>query len=312
MQMRTLGSKGPEISVVGYGAWEAGGQLWGSAPADDQLKDAMRAAIDAGCNWIDTAEIYGRGRSEELVGQVANERRDEVLVFTKIAPFTSTMSPEQVNRAIRGSLRRLQLDHVDLYQLHWPTPQLDWEETWGAMAGLVDEGLTRFIGLSNVGREEVERCEAIRHVDSVQNQFSLLHQEDRAELLPWLDSHGVGYLAYGPLAFGLLTGAITAQTTFEPSDWRSGKVPMDYYEELFAPGNFERNLAKVERLQGLTNARGIDTAAAALGAALEVRGVTAVIAGSTRPNHVKANAAAGELRLDPVTLREIDRIFGES
>ncbi len=309
MEMRTLGSKGPEISVVGYGAWEAGGALWGTAPSDRQLQDAMRAAIDAGCNWIDTAEIYGRGRSEELVGPVANERQGEVSIFTKFAPTGSTVTPDRIAKAIRGSLQRLGLDHVDLYQIHWPTPGLDWEEVWGAMAGLVDEGLTRFIGLSNVGKEEVERCEAIRHVDSVQNQFSLLHQEDRDELLPWLEERGVGYLAYGPLAFGLLTGAITAETTFDPSDWRSGSMQMDYYDELFGPGNFERNLEKVERLMRIADAAGTDAAAAALRAALDVRGVTAVIAGSTKPDHVRENAAAGGLRIPAETMQEIDAIF---
>lgn len=312
MRTRKLGAVGPEISVIGYGAWEAGGDMWGAASADEAVRDAMRAALDAGSNWIDTAEAYGEGRSEELVAGILAERpRDEVLVFTKVAPFVSGTRPEEIGKAIRGSLERLGVEDVDLYQVHWPDEErVPVEETWGAMAGLVDEGLARYIGVSNFDRSLVERCEAVRHVDSVQNQFSLLHQQDRAELLPWLADRGIGYLAYGPLGFGLLTGAITTETTFDDSDWRSGKTwDLGYYHELFAPEPRRRALGRVERLRAIAGRLDVSLATLALAAAIAVDGVTAAIAGSTKANHVRANAEAAELALDDATLAEIASIF---
>jgi aryl-alcohol dehydrogenase-like predicted oxidoreductase len=311
MELRKLGSDGPEISVVGYGAWEAGGDEWGSRSATETL-EAMRSALETGVNWIDTAEVYGGGRSEELVGRAVAGRRDDVFIFTKVAPFGSGLAPDDVRRAIRASLRRLDTDHVDLYQIHWPerTESTKLEDTWGTMADLVDEGLARHVGVSNFDRDLVDRCEAIRHVDSVQNHFSLLRQNDRPDLLPWLAERGVGYLAYGPLAFGLLTGAIEASTTFSADDWRSGRLGIGYYDEFFAPGVREQHLRRVDALRPIAERLGIGLATLALRAAIEVPGVSGVIAGSTNPRHVRENAAAGVVRLDDATRREIDEVFG--
>lgn len=308
MRTKRLGAHGPEISVVGYGAWEAGGDVWGSPVEQEDIVAAMHAAIDAGMNWIDTAEAYGDGRSEELVGKVLRDRRDEVMVFTKVAPFASGARAEDVRRAIVGSLARLDVEVIDLYQVHWPSRDVPVAETWGAMAELVDEGLARFIGVSNFDRELVERCVRIRHVDSVQNHYSLLHADDRADLLPWLAERGIGYLAYGPLAFGLLGGSITRDTTFDDDDWRSGRRwRVEYYDELFSPGRFERNLDRVERLRPIADRLGVPLAALALAALTHTSGVTGVIAGSTKRDHVRENASAGDLRIDEATLNEIER-----
>lgn len=308
METRKLGRAGPEISVIGYGAWEAGGGVWGPAVDDRTVIDAMEAAVEAGMTWIDTAEVYGRGRSEELVGKVLGRHMGEVLVFTKFAPFGSRRQPSDVATALRGSLDRLGTDHVDLYQIHWPDASaVPLEEVWGAMAQAQDEGLATHIGVSNFDRHLIERCEAIRHVDSVQNQLSLLHQDDREELLPWLDGQGIGYLAYGPLAFGLLTGAFTPETTFHEDDWRSGrKFDMDYYEELFAPGAFEANVARVDRLKPIAQTREVELSLLALRAVVEIQGVTAAIAGSRKADHVRSNARAGEFHLPPDVLAEIE------
>jgi aryl-alcohol dehydrogenase-like predicted oxidoreductase len=308
MEMRKLGRTGPEISVAGFGAWEAGGSGWGPRSEEESL-EAIAAALDAGMNWIDTAEVYGNGRSEEIVGRALRGRSDGAMVFTKVGASKSGYHPEGIRAGIRGSLARLGTDHVDLYQIHWFDPSPPIEETWGAMAEVVDEGLARHIGVSNFGRELIERCEAIRHVDSVQNQLSLLHQDDRHELLPWLQEQGIGYLAYGPLAFGLLTGAIDENTTFPEDDWRSGKMTMGYYRQFFAPDVIGKHLAKVRRLKDIAERLGVGTAELALRGALEVRGVTGVIAGSTKANHVRSNAAAGDLRLDAETLAEIESTF---
>lgn len=316
MRTRKLGSAGPEISVVGYGAWEAGGDMWGPNRSDDEVVEAMRTAIDAGMTWIDTAEVYGNGRSEELVGAAIAGRRDEVLVFTKVAPKEdggggTGVRPEQVREAIRGSLRRLGVEHVDLYQVHWPHDHgVPIEETWGAMAQAQDGGLARHIGLSNFGREDIERCEAIRHVDSLQDQFSLVYQGDRSELLPWLDERGIGYLAYGPLGYGILTGAVTMETTFHRADWRSGSMPgMGGYARLFAPDARAGWLEKVDLMRPIAGRLGTTVAGLALAWVLAQRGVTAAIAGSRNPRHVRSNAQAGDLTLDDDSRKELDEIF---
>jgi aryl-alcohol dehydrogenase-like predicted oxidoreductase len=306
MERRRLGKDGPEISVIGYGAWGAGGEMWGDEVPADQVRDSMRVAVDAGVNWIDTAEAYGDGRSEILVGDVVRDHRDEVLVFTKVAPFATGTRPEEVRKAIRASLERLGVEAVDLYQIHWPDEEhVPVEETWGAMAECVDEGLARAIGVSNFDRSLVERCMAIRHVDSVQNECSLLAPED-AEFLGWLEDQGVSFLAYGPLAYGLLTGAVTRETRFSAEDWRSGeRWQLGYYERLFAPAVFGRNLDAVERLQAVAEREHLPLATLALRTLLSTEGVTAAIAGSRNPAHARSNAEAGDELLAPELVEEI-------
>ena len=306
MERRRLGSDGPEISVIGYGAWGAGGEMWGDEVPADRVRSAMRSAVDAGVNWIDTAEAYGDGRSEILAGDIVRDHHDEVLIFTKVAPFASGTRPEEVHKAIRGSLERLGVDAIDLYQIHWPDEEhVPVEETWGAMADCVDQGLARAIGVSNFDRALVERCMAIRHVDSVQNECSLLTPED-PDFLAWLDDQGVGFLAYGPLAYGLLTGAVTKETRFSEDDWRSGtRWQLDYYDRLFAPGVLEANLAAVERLQKLAEREGLPLATLALRALLSMEGVTAAIAGSRNPEHARSNAEAGDALLTPELVEEV-------
>jgi aryl-alcohol dehydrogenase-like predicted oxidoreductase len=309
--MQQLGSQGPEISVVGFGAWEAGGGIWGEVP-DDQTIEAMRAAVDAGITWIDTAEVYGSGRSEELVGK-ALKGLDDTLVFTKVAPKNAGTGfrPDQVKEAARKSLGRLQRDVIDVYQLHWPTSSVPVEDTWGAMAELVDEGLVRHIGVSNFDRELIERCEKIRHVDSLQPHFSMLHHAGRHRFFPFCKENGTGIVAYGPLAGSLLTGAITMETEFDDSDWRSGKTSGDagYFTEFFAPGVKERNLEKVERLKKIAVRLDVSMAQLALAWVSHQTGVTGAIAGSRSPQHVRDNAGAGTITLNADDLAEIDTIL---
>ena len=248
--MRALGRNGPDISVIGYGAWEAGGKGWGPNPPDDQVEEAVRAGLDAGITWLDTAEIYGAGRSEELMGRALRHRPD-VLVFTKVAsaPRGTGYRPENVRAAAERSLRRLGRDVIDLYQLHWQDEsEVALEETWGAMVDLVHVGLARWIGVSNFDAHALLRCERIRHVDSVQPQLSMLWQE-RMPLLEVCRTNGSGVIAYGPLAYGLLTGSITAETSFPPDDWRSGGHGLRAYDQLFRPGRLERNLSVVQALR---------------------------------------------------------------
>lgn len=209
METKKLGSSGPELSVIGFGAWEAGGDAWGANESEDSVIAAMHAALDAGITWMDTAEVYGSGRSEQLVGRAVMGRREDVLIATKVAPQPggTGFRPDQVPAACEGSLRRLGVEHIDLYQLHWQDGEgVPIEDTWGAMAGLQDAGKVRHLGVSNFDRTLIERCEPIRHVDSLQQEFSLLTLDDR-DLIRWCGEVGTGVVSYGPLGFGLLTGS---------------------------------------------------------------------------------------------------------
>jgi aryl-alcohol dehydrogenase-like predicted oxidoreductase len=311
MRSHRLGSNGPEISVIGFGAWEAGGDMWGPNQSEDEVVSAMRTAFDAGMTWIDTAEVYGRGTSEELVGRALEGRRDDVFLATKVAPKPSGTGfrREEVREACRRSLKRMGTDWIDLYQLHWPDEKgVPLEETWEAMASLAEEGLVRHVGVSNYGREDIEQCLAIRHVDSLQPEFSLLNLDNR-DLIRWCGEQGVGVVAYGPLAFGLLTGAISKDTTFDPRDWRSGRNAGDSYQQLFAPGKLERSLAVVDGLRPIAERVGATPAQVALAWVWHQPGVTAAIAGSRSAAHVRDNAAAGDLEQDGATLAEIEALI---
>ena len=312
--MQRLGASGDEVSVLGYGAWVTGADTSSGSIDPGEFVRAIRAALDSGMTWIDTAELYAAGLSEELVGRAIRRRRDDVFIATKVAQAGagSGMRPSEIRRAIAGSLRRLGTEHVDLYQLHWHDPSVPLEDTWSAMRALVDEGLTRFIGLSNFRSDLIERCLGVARVDAVQNQFSLLHREDRAELLGWLGERGIGYLGYGPLAFGLLSGGVSEETRFADSDWRSGRpAPFErnYFEELFAPGRLEPNLAFVRDLARLAAGLELPVAVLALGWALEQPGVTALVVGSLNPDHIRTNALAGSVKLDTSTLARIDQLL---
>jgi aryl-alcohol dehydrogenase-like predicted oxidoreductase len=311
MKSRKLGSEGPEISVVGFGAWEAGGgSEWGDAPPDDRVIEAIRAGLDTGISWIDTAEVYGAGHSEELVGRAVAGRRDQTTLFTKVAPNEggSGFRPEQIREACEASLKRLGTDWIDLYQLHWPDPRVPVEDSWGAMTELVADGLVRWIGVSNFDADLLRRCLAVRHVDSLQQEFSMLSLEDR-ELIRSCAELGVGVLSYSPLAFGLLTGAITLDTRFDDTDFRSGVDRDESWTGLFAPGKLERSLAVAEGLRPIAERLGVTIAQLALAWNVHQPGVTGAIAGSRNPDHVRENAGAGDIALDEAVLEEVEGLL---
>jgi aryl-alcohol dehydrogenase-like predicted oxidoreductase len=313
MKTRRLGANGPEISVVGYGGWEAGGTAWGPNGSDDAVVAAMRAALDAGIDWIDTAEVYGDGESERLVGLAIAGRRDEVTIASKVAPSEegSGFLPDQVRAACDASLGRLGTDRIDLYQLHWPDESgVPLEDTWGAMAALQDAGKVRWIGVSNFSRDLIERCEAIRHVDSLQPEFSMLNRE-HAATIAWCGTNGTGVVSYGPLAFGLLTGAIALDTVFPPGDWRApGDEPEDPDEvNLFSRDRFPMALDAIAAIAKVAERIGIATAQLALAWNAAQPGVTSAIAGSRNPDHVRSNAAAGDMELDEATLTELEALL---
>jgi len=303
MRTRRLGRRGPELTVVGFGAWEAGGDDWGPNPSESGVVDAIRAGMDAGMNWIDTAEVYGDGVSETLVGRAIAGRREDVLVATKVAPSDggSGFRPDQVVAACEASLGRLATDVIDLYQLHWPSPTpIPIEDTWSAMVGLVDVGKVRWIGVSNFDRALIERCVAIRHVDSLQQEFSLARPDD-AELLRWCGEAGVGVLSYSPLGAGFLTGAIDRAAAAAIDDWRAG-------DGLTRDAHLDHVFAIVEGMRPVAERLGVTIAQLALAWNLAQPGVTSAIAGSRSQQHTRENAAAGAVELDRDSLAELDAL----
>jgi aryl-alcohol dehydrogenase-like predicted oxidoreductase len=313
MEMRSLGATGPEISVLGYGAWVTGADTETTSLDEAVLARAIWTALDVGVTVIDTAEIYARGGSEEIVGRAVGAVRDDVFLVTKVAPSEAGggMRPEAVAAAIRASLGRLGTDRVDLYLLHWHDPTVPVEDTWAAMARLVEQGLARFVGVSNFDEDLIARCLTVAPVHAVENQLSLLHRDDE-HLAAGLSERGIAFLSYGALAFGLLSGRVEPDTVLDPSDWRSGgfaRYESNYYDELFAPGRRERTHAFARELAAIAADAGMPPAVLALRWILERPGVTATIVGTTNPGHLRENALAGTVHVDPATWSRIDDLL---
>jgi aryl-alcohol dehydrogenase-like predicted oxidoreductase len=319
MVKRRLGSHGPEISAVGLGTWAMSGAYefgWGAAD-DDESVAAIRHAVESGVTWVDTAAVYGFGRSEEVVGRGLEpfRTREDVLVFTKCgrrrleepgATIGFDLRPESIREECEASLGRLRVERIDLYQFHWPdygtgTPV---EESWGTMAQLVDEGKVRWIGVSNFSVPLLERCEGIRHVDSVQPPFSLLNRNAREEIIPWAYENGTGVIAYSPMASGLLTGGFSLDRLAE-DDWRRRA-------QSFQEPELSQALSLVERLRPIADGLGVGLPVLAVAWVLAVPGVTGAIVGARRPSQVDSWLAAGRLELPPDVLDEIERAIAET
>jgi aryl-alcohol dehydrogenase-like predicted oxidoreductase len=305
MRRRRLGSQGPELSVVGVGAWAIGGPWrFGWGPQDDNESiAALHRAFDSGVNWVDTAAVYGLGHSEEVVGQVLRERGAETLVFTKCGrPWygrpgnepTYDLRPETIRFELEQSLKRLGTDHVDLYQFHWPDTETGTpvEASWAAMAELVSEGKVRWTGVSNFDVGLLERCERVRHVDALQPPYSLLDRAAAAELIPWCAANGTGVICYSPLGSGLLGGGFDADRVRDlpADDWRRS-------DPEFRPPRLEANLELARRLEPVAARHGVPVAAAAVAWVLATEGVTGAIVGARRPSQVDGWLPAGDLRL---------------
>jgi aryl-alcohol dehydrogenase-like predicted oxidoreductase len=293
MERRRLGRSGLELSVIGLGTWVFGGR-WGGADDAASLA-ACHAAIDAGVNWIDTADVYGQGRAERIVGQAVRERREEVLVATKGGVAWDAGPPLSIWReagadylkmACERSLKALGLEVIDLYQVHWPVDGVAAEETMGAMLDLKQDGLIRAIGVSNYGLADLEAAQAVAPLDGFQPGYHVFRRDiERAEL-PWCAFHGVGVVAYGPLAHGLLTGKMSAGQTFAEGDWRAAS-------ELFTDPAFPERLAAVRELEEVARAAGRPGGVAELAVAWVLRRpeVTAAIVGARDAAQATANAA---------------------
>jgi aryl-alcohol dehydrogenase-like predicted oxidoreductase len=313
---RPLGRSGLNITRIGFGSWALGGGDWAFSwgPQDDEASLAtMRHAIEAGINWIDTAAVYGLGHSEEVVGQLLRQlpAADRPFVFTKcglvwdpafrmVAP-RRVLKPKSIRRECEASLRRLGVERIDLYQFHWPdetgTPV---EDSWAAMTRLIEEGKVRAAGVSNFDVPLLDRCEAIRHVDSLQPPFSLINREAAAEEIPWCASHSTGVICYSPMQSGLLTDRFTADrvSSLAKDDWRRDAPE-------FQQPNLGRNLALRDALRPIARRHGTSVSAVAIGWNLAWPGVTGAIVGARTPEQVDGWIGAASITLSPEDLDEI-------
>jgi aryl-alcohol dehydrogenase-like predicted oxidoreductase len=323
MRANRLGTDGPGLSALGFGTWVTGGAWrfgWGQVD-DDESVAAIRHAFERGVNWIDTAAAYGLGHAEEVVGRAVEPYRvgEDVFVFTKCGRsweehsdglrISYDLRPQSIREQCEASLRRLGVDRIDLYQFHWPdmatgTPV---EESWGAAGELVDEGKVRWLGVSNFTLELLARCEAIRHVDSLQPPLSLVNRYARAELIPWCAANGTGVIVYSPMASGLLSGSFSRGRLEQlaPDDFRRSAAP-------FQEPKLSQNLALVERLESVAGRLGATVPALAIAWALAVPGVTGAIVGARRPAQVDDWVGAAGLVLDEATLAELERAIEET
>jgi aryl-alcohol dehydrogenase-like predicted oxidoreductase len=303
MQTKQLGNSDLQITPVGFGAWAIGGGDWSFAwgPQDDgQSVAAIHEALDLGVNWIDTAPVYGLGHSEEVVGRALTGRAERPLIFTKCGRIwdeTRTVGKRLKAASIRSeceaSLRRLAVDTIDLYQMHWPEPDEDVEEGWTEMARLQEEGKVRWIGVSNFSVAQMQRATAIAPITSLQPPYSMLRRDVEAEILPYAREHGIGVIAYSPMASGLLTGTWTKERreSLPEDDWRKHKNP------LFQDPAFDHGTAVAEVLREVGAGHGATPAAVAIAWVLENPAVTAAIVGARAPGQYAEIAVAAGLRL---------------
>jgi aryl-alcohol dehydrogenase-like predicted oxidoreductase len=302
MITQRLGRTGMDVTPIGLGTWAIGGVVaglgWGPQDDRDSIA-AIHAALDAGINWLDTAPVYGGGHSEEIVGRALREVASPPMVFTKcgrVLDLDGKVRPDLSAGAIRtecdASLARLGVEVIDLYQIHWPTPTEQLEEAWTTLAELRAEGKVRHIGGSNFDREQLELCERIVPVETLQPPYSLLRRDIEAEILPWCGEHELGVLSYAPMHSGLLTGSMTAEraAALPSTDWRSRNPE-------FQEPKLSENLALVERLRAIGAPAGATPGQVAIAWALEHERVDAVIVGARAPGQIGELAAAVELRL---------------
>lgn len=303
LPQRRLGTNGPLVSAIGYGAMSAAPKIYGDTN-DDEAVRTIRHALDSGMSFIDTAETYGGGLSERLVGRAIAGRRGEVILATK---FGGGGEPgkgraEYVRTAIDASLDRLGTDYVDLYYLHRVDPTTPIEETVGAMAELVQAGKVRHLGLSEASPDTIRRAHKVHPIAALQTEYSLFSREPEGEILPALRELGIGFVAYSPLGRGLLTGAIKQARDLEPADWRHN-VPR------FRSDNLDRNAALVTRLEEMAQARGATAAQLALAWLLHQGDDIVPIPGTRRSRMVEQNAAATAISLSRQELDDLDTLF---
>lgn len=316
MEKRQLGGSDLHITTLGFGAWAIGGNdwkfAWGAQDDNDSVA-AIHAALDAGMNWIDTAAVYGLGHSEEVVGRaLAAYKGEHPYIFTKCErawgedrQITPSLKADSIKQECENSLRRLQTDVIDLYQIHWPQPDEDIEEGWTALAELQQAGKVRCIGVSNFNIAQMERAQTIAPITSLQPPYSLLAREIEAEILPYCQTHSIGTLIYSPMKSGLLSGAMSREriAALPPDDWRRNNP--DYQEPRLT-----KNLALVDLLRQIGERHGGTTPGeVAIAWTLRNPAVTAAIVGLRRPDQISGVLGAADLRLTDEDVALLERFL---
>ena len=316
MEYRPFGDTGINISAIGFGCWEIGG-TYGRID-ESQFRLAVRQAIDNGINCFDTAEAYGMGISERALAQALGGRRQDVSIVTKFGvgyaekPNRRDSSRARVMASIEKSLQNLQTDHVDVYLVHWPDPDTPLEETMRALDEIVRQGKARYVGLSNFRLAQIEACMRQRRIDVVQYGWNMFDRRMQREILPYCEANGVGFMAYGSLAFGLLTGTFTEDHDFGSTDWRArqgnmGAIKM--FAALFGPEKFKDNVRAVEELKVIAARYGKSLPQLALRWAISHPGVSTALVGCRNVGEVDDNAGAIGWSISDADLAEIDAIF---
>ncbi len=313
METRAFGKTGLEITPIGFGSWAIGGSGWRGAwgpQDDDEAVGAIRRAVDLGINWVDTAAVYGLGHSEELVARALKNlpESERPYVFTKCSRVwdesgnvSDSLKRDSVKRECEDSLRRLQTDVIDLYQVHWPNPDEDIEEGWSAMAELKEEGKVRHIGVSNFDVSQMERAQRIAPVETLQPPYSMLRREVEQEILPYCQENYIGVIVYSPMRSGLLTGKMTPERVqnLPSDDWRRN-------DPDFQEPRLSKNLELVELLSAIGEVHGRSPAEVAIAWTLRHPAVSAAIVGGRRPDQVEGVIGAAEFRLSEDEIEEIE------
>jgi len=317
MKTKPLGNSDLFITPIGFGAWAIGGSgwefAWGGQDDSDSIA-AIHEALEAGVNWIDTAAVYGLGHSEEVVARALAGMSHPPYVFTKCSmtwdeqrQIGHSLKGASIRRECEASLRRLGVDAIDLYQIHWPNPDEDIEEGWATMAKLKEEGKVRHIGVSNFNVCQMQRALAIAPITSLQPRYSLIHREVEDEILPYAAWQEIGVIAYSPMASGLLTGAMTKGRLEQlpADDWRRNHP--DFKEPLLS-----RNLRLVRLLKAIGTHHGRTPAEVAVAWVLHNRAVTGAIVGARKPGQIKGVLGAAGLRLNLTEVAEIEGFFAKA
>jgi aryl-alcohol dehydrogenase-like predicted oxidoreductase len=317
MRTKQLGNSDLFITPIGFGAWAIGGGgwefAWGAQDDSDSIT-AIHEALDGGINWIDTAAVYGLGHSEEIVARALAGMRNPPYVFTKCSmvwdgqrEIGHSLKADSIRRECEASLRRLRVEAIDLYQVHWPDPDADIEEGWATLAALQQEGKVRHIGVSNFNVAQMQRAQAIASITSLQPRYSLVHREIEDAILPFAARQNIGVIAYSPMASGLLSGAMTPE--------RIGRLPADDWRKHhpdFQEPRLHRNLMLVRLLRTIGKRRGYTPAEVAVAWALHNPAVTGAIVGARRPGQVRGVIGAAEFRFGPQVLAEIEAFFAKA
>jgi len=315
MQTKQLGYTDLQLTTVGLGAWAMGGPwLFGWGPQDDDQSIAtIHKAMDEGINWIDTAPIYGHGRSETVVGKTLKQLKQKPFIATKCGlcwdenhERITRLKAESVRAECHDSLKRLGIDTIDLYQIHFHEPDEDIEEAWTEMTKLVEEGKVRYIGVSNFSVEQIKRIQKIHPVASLQPPYSMLHREVEDELLGYCQQNDIGVIVYSPMQRGLLAGKFTPERLANLPEGDHRKTNPDFQQPQFGA-----TLELVEELKKIAQRSGRTCSQLAISWVLRRSEVTAAIVGARRPDQITETAAASDYILSPEDIEKVEKLLAE-